>query len=62
MRRRLLALSVGVMTLVLAPVALARYSVCFSVYNNGCLNYETCYHFDDEGNQTGTVWITYECP
>jgi len=62
MRRRLFALCLGVFALLTAPIALARYAICFQVYNNGCLNYETCRHFDDEGNQTGTVWITYECP
>lgn len=62
MRRRLFALSLGLLTLILAPVSLARYSVCWSIYDNDCLNYQTCFHFDDEGNQSGIVYITYECP
>jgi len=62
MRRRLALFVFAAAVLLTAPLALARYAICHSVYNNGCLNYRTCFHFDDSGNQTGIVWETYQCP
>lgn len=57
-----IALSLGILSLIMAPWALARYSICRLVYQDDCLAYQTCFHFDDEGNRTGAVYITYECP
>jgi hypothetical protein len=60
--RRLVRALFAVAVFAVAPAALANYMICWSVWVNGCLEAETCNHYNDDGQFIGRVAIEYQCP
>lgn len=58
----ILATATAFLLLAIAAPASARFMVCAQQHTpGGCLQTSICHHFDNNGNWTGSVHISYEC-